>query len=382
MHPRSVHFLWDEPQIATKFTSAVSLHSHTDRSHEGLSILSKYAKENAWVGLAVARAASKYRKVAGRELDLQRTYFVPPLTPAAAYRVEASQIEGIGLDPIVSITDHDTIEAPRQLQTFIEPDKAPISVEWTVPFGPSYFHVGLHNLPRGRANEIVSRLREVQCFGCKQSERTCIGVHDPRCLPDVRDLLEGLSSIPHTLIVLNHPLWDVGGLGALAHRRLLTQFLSQYFTLIDALELNGLRTWAENQSVTKIAAQWNLPVVSGGDRHGWEPNAVINLSRAATFAEFSREIRVKKRSVVLFMKQYKRPLALRKLRIGLEVLKSSPGMSGENTRWSDRIFVPWIDGRVLALSSPEWLATLADEPIERPESAECPPGDALHGTEY
>ncbi len=44
--------------------------------------------------------------------------------------------------------------------------------------------------------------------------------------------------------------------------------------------------------------------------------------------------------------------------------------------------MPWIDGRVLPLSSEEWSATLPDEAVERPKPAECLPSDAVQGTEY
>src|SRR5215510_3860940 len=142
MKHQSVHFLWNEPQIAERFSAGVSLHSHTDCSREGLSIAPQYARENALIGFAVARVSSHYRKVSGKVLDFDRSYFVPPLAPAEAYRVESLQIEMMDLRPIVSITDHDSIAAPRRLQSFVDPEALPISLEWTVPFGPSFFHVG------------------------------------------------------------------------------------------------------------------------------------------------------------------------------------------------------------------------------------------------
>ena len=47
---------------------------------------------------------------------------------------------------MVSITDHDTIEASLQLQMIAENDQVPISVEWTTPYQDTYFHVGVHNM--------------------------------------------------------------------------------------------------------------------------------------------------------------------------------------------------------------------------------------------
>jgi hypothetical protein len=359
----------------------VSLHSHTDHSREGLSIVSRYAEENALIGFAVARISSAYKKFAGRNLDFRRSYFAPPLTPAAAYRLEALQIEAMDMSPMVSITDHDTIEGPKQLQSFVDPETVPVSLEWTVPFGRSYFHLGIHNLPRDRADEIVDALEEIHCSYCKAAQITCVGSHDPRCLPNIGGLLEHLASIPHTLTVLNHPLWDVSGLGDTAHRELLSLFMSRYGEWIHALELNGLRSWHENRDVMALAARWNLPVISGGDRHGCEPNVVVNLTSATTFSQFAGEIRSEATSVVVFLNQYQQPLTFRKLRVAWDVLKTSNGEDGTQ-KWSDRIFMPWSDGRVLPLSSQEWSTALSDEPIVVPEPAECLPCDALQGTEY
>ena len=53
----------------------------------------------------------------------------------------------LGLAPPVSLTDHDGIEAPitlRILDTFRD---LPVSVEWTVPFKETFFHLGVHDLP-------------------------------------------------------------------------------------------------------------------------------------------------------------------------------------------------------------------------------------------
>jgi hypothetical protein len=381
MKRQSVHFLWNEPQITDRFLSAVSLHSHTDRSREGLSSIPRYAEGNALIGLAVARISSAYKKFAGRNLDYHKSYFAPPLAPAAAYRLEALQIETMGLNPIVSITDHDTIEGPKQLQSFVDPETVPVSLEWTVPFGRSYFHLGIHNLPRDRAGEIFTALQEIHCSYCKAAQISCVGTHDARCLPNIGGLLEYLASIPHTLTVLNHPLWDVSGLGESAHQDLLSSFISRYGEWIHALELNGLRTWQENREVMAFAARWNLPVISGGDRHGCEPNAVVNLTCATTFSQFASDIRNHETSVILFLRQYQQPLTLRKLRVVWDVLKTSRNGSGTR-KWSDRIFVPWVDGRVLPLSSQEWSGAFSHEPVVAPEPSECLPCDALQGTEY
>src|SRR5262245_56542449 len=110
MKRQSVHFVWNEPLATNRFTSAVSLHSHTNRSREGFLGIHKYAESSFLIRFAVSRISSRYEKATGKSLDFDRAYFVPPLAPSQAYGVEAAQIEKLGLKPIVSITDHDTIE--------------------------------------------------------------------------------------------------------------------------------------------------------------------------------------------------------------------------------------------------------------------------------
>jgi hypothetical protein len=381
MKRHNVHFLWNEPQITNRFTSAVSLHSHTDRSREGFTGVQKYSEDSVLIRMAIGGISSKYKKVAGMDLDFQKAYFVPPLSPMRAYKVEAEQIKRMGMSPMVSITDHDTIDGARHIRPFVERSATPVSVEWTVPFGPSFFHIGVHNLPEERASEIVEGLCDVQCSYCKNFKISCVGSHDGQCLPKVHEWLENVSAIPDALLVLNHPLWDVSGLGEFAQRKLLTLFLSRYGNWIHAMELNGLRSWQENSDVLAIAEHWKIPVISGGDRHGREANAVLNLTSAESFSQFALEVREEQRSTVLFLRQYQQPLAFRKLRIAWEVLSSAEGTNGRQTRWNDRIYLPWLDGRVLPLSSHEWSSTLANKPIEGPQPADCLPGDAVQRAE-
>ena len=73
--------------------------------------------------------------------------------------------------------------------------------------------------------------------------------------------------------MLNHPLWDLAGVGAAEHERSLRGFLDRYGWRLHALELNGYRPWKENDAVRPIADACGLPLISGGDRHGCEPAA-------------------------------------------------------------------------------------------------------------
>ena len=144
--------------------------------------------------------------------------------------------------------------------------------------------------------------------------------------------------MPDTLIVLNHPLWDENHIGEVAHRECAASFLEAFGPYIHALELNGLRPWRENQAVAQFASSASLPLISGGDRHGREPNACLNLTNAATFPEFVEEIRRDGWSDVLFMSQYREPFKLRILQNMCDILEPDDQHSLGWARWSDRVF--------------------------------------------
>jgi hypothetical protein len=77
-----------------------------------------------------------------------------------AWEVEARQIsDGPGLNPLVWLTDHDAIDAPLALRALGPTRDAPVSAEWTVPFRDTFFHIGVHNLPPERAQELFARMR-------------------------------------------------------------------------------------------------------------------------------------------------------------------------------------------------------------------------------
>ncbi len=168
-----------------------------------------------------------------------------------------------------------------------------------------------------------------------------------RLLPD---LLTWFGRNPGTLVILNHPMWDEKGIGAGRHWSLLREFLRLFGGLIHALELNGLRPWKENQNVMTVAASVKLPVISGGDRHAREPNACINLTNAATFAEFADEVRSDGWSDVLFLPQYQEKFKLRMIRSMCEVMREDPEHELGWTKWSDRVFYLCDDGTARSLS--------------------------------
>ncbi len=267
-------------------------------------------------------------------LQFDRAYWTPPMTGRLALGLEQRQIESIGLRPMVSLSDHDTIEASQLLRVVPETSDVPVSVEWTAPFGKSKFHIGLHNLPSGKANYWMARLK------------ACTAKHHDG---EVCEMLAELHSMPAVLIVVNHPLWNLYKLPAAEFDYELDRFLLEANTCLHAFELNGLRSREENQRVADLAAKWNQVLISGGDRHGCEPNANLNLTRAEDFEEFISEIRNERRSTVLFMPQYEEPMVLRLYQNFLDIIREYPEYPEGQRRWDERTFHPDQDGEMVPL---------------------------------
>jgi hypothetical protein len=87
-------------------------------------------------------------------------------------------------------------------------------------------------------------------------------------------------------------------------------------------------------------------IISGGDRHGCEPNAILNLSNAADFREFVEEIREGRQSTVLIMHQYAEPLGWRFYRNFTHVISDYPGHPEGRRRWDERTFHPDREGEM------------------------------------
>jgi hypothetical protein len=79
-------------------------------------------------------------------VDFWKGYWTPPLPPLSAFQLEREQIENeLGLNPLISLTDHDSIEAPMLLRVVPEARRVPVSLEWTLPFHDTILHLGIHN---------------------------------------------------------------------------------------------------------------------------------------------------------------------------------------------------------------------------------------------
>lgn len=334
----TISYQWRDQNASSDFRSGVSLHSHTNQSKETLDLLADLGNRYSLLRRLLSRLERRSEAVFGVRLDYAASYWTPPVTPKMTFDQESHQIESLGLAPMVSITDHDTINAPMLLRTVPGARQIPVSVEWSVPYGTQFFHLGVHNLPSARAFEWMQTLAS---FTATPSAST------PARLAEI---LRALHDEPNVLVVFNHPLWDLYLIGQEKHRFLMNEFLQKNGAYIHALELNGLRNWEENRDVQLLAEQWNMLTISGGDRHGMEPNANINLTQATSFTEFVHEIRREKRSHVLFMPQYAKPWKHRILQSTLDAIRYYPDFPQGSRKWDERVYHPDANGFARPLS--------------------------------
>lgn len=321
---------WQNPAACRRYRTGVSLHSHTLHSRESLGFLTAICEGIPVISAKVRGYREQYFARHGRQLDLARAWWTPVLCSQQAWSTEKTQIEEkLELEALVSLSDHDSIEAGTRL-SMSEPGNAiPTSVEWTVPFRQTFFHIGVHNLPRYEAPQWMERMRALTARPTDKA---------------TGELLEALHADPATLIIFNHPMWDEKSIGSALHWKLFQEFWGKHRHFIHAMELNGLRPWHENQAVVKLAERCARPLISGGDRHAREPNACLNLTNAATFAEFVEEVRKDGRSDVIFMPQYRENFKFRIIQNMCEVLRNDESHSLGWERWSDRIFYLCDDG--------------------------------------
>jgi hypothetical protein len=340
MSQSSVSYLWREPEAAKGFTTGVSLHSHTNQSKETLDFISELSKDWSVLQPVIRWAEKRCRRFTGIDPDYARSYWTPPLTPSLALDLERRQIEEkLQLPGLVSITDHDDIQAPMLLRTVPSSRHIPVSVEWTVPFGATAFHLGIHNLPSATGTAWMERLAAFTAMP--------VATRAPKLLTEMLAELDEISSV---LIVFNHPLWDLYRVGNEKHDVLVNEFLAVNGQFVHALELNGLRDWKENRDAATLAGKWNQLVISGGDRHGVEPNANVNLTRARSFNEFVHEVRRERQSHVLFMPQYAEPWKHRILQSTLAAIRDYPDFPEGARLWDERVYHPDADGVMQPLS--------------------------------
>lgn len=191
-------------------------------------------------------------------VDFTKAFWTPPLTPMRAYETEKDQVEDVlGLGSLVSLTDHDNIEAPTQLRGVAETSQIPLALEWSVPFRGTTFHIGVHNLPSAGAQSIVAELND-----CTRNptERRIV------------ELLAMLDQIPDVLVVFNHPLWNQSCTGKARDAEILHEFLRQTSKFLHAFEFNATR------STRKTRGSFNWP--SAGTAR-WFPAETATVANPA-----------------------------------------------------------------------------------------------------
>ena len=340
--------------LSKDFKSGVSLHCHTQHSRELLEFVPHVAAKLPVIKHFWEYERKRYEKRTNRKVDLSDSFWTPPLSADKVYNLEREQINRyLGLEGLVSLTDHDEIAATLQNRRELEhAADAPISLEWTVPFEGGFFHVGVHNLPESRAHEITKDLLDLTF-----AEKRGLTFGENR----LTELFTLLNEIPQVLIVLNHPLWDIEHFGKERHAVLLDAFLAKHSRHIHAFEINGFRSWSENFAVLEMADAFGFPVVSGGDRHGCQPNAVVNLTTSRTFDEFAEQIRRDKHSRVVLMPNYSQPLGWRQLETFADILRYYPDYDEARKHWLGRVHVGIDERGVQPLSffwrkgGPKWL---------------------------
>ncbi len=337
---QTVSYLWREPHAPDGFTAGVSLHSHTNQSKETLDFIAELSNDWGVLQPIMRWCERRSVKTSGIQPDYARSYWTPPLTPRLAFDLERLQIENnLQMQAMVSITDHDDIRAPMLLRSLESARQIPVSLEWTVPIGKGAIHLGIHNLPSATGAEWMRRMEAFTAIPVAQ-----------RPAKMLTDMLAELDELPGVLIVFNHPLWDLYRIGTAKHRFLVNDFLAVNGQFCHAVELNGLRNWDENRDVATLAKQWNQLLISGGDRHGIEPNANVNLTRATSFTGFVNEVRRERISHVLFMPQYAEPWKHRILNSTLAAIRNYPDFPEGSRKWDERVYHPDANGTMQALS--------------------------------
>src|SRR5262249_53146987 len=94
--------------------------------------------------------------------------------------------------------------------------------------------------------------------------------------------------------------------------------------------------------------------------HGVTPNSIVNLTRASSFAEFVRELRVERVTQCVVFPEYADPFPARLLQTAEDVLKPQRCPGQPLRTWADRVFTKSADGEERPISSmweggPPWL---------------------------
>ena len=147
----TISTIWEEPLAASRIHGRVAqLHKLLGEDPALLPC--------AGPGCSWRRYETRCRERYGVVLEFDRRTGDRPCS-RAAYCLEARQIQNLGLEPLVLITNHDTMDGASLLRTLPTSRHIPMSVEWSVEFGQTVFHLGIHTLPSSLAARWMERFR-------------------------------------------------------------------------------------------------------------------------------------------------------------------------------------------------------------------------------
>jgi hypothetical protein len=254
-----------------EFASVVCLHTHSSYSQENLAGLN-WVVELGYMRPFKGLLQRSFGLAGIPDLDYGELGYRPPFRPNDIWRMETGNARRLGIDRLLlAITDHDEVAGSLELlrQNPDHAESIALGEELSIRYDGHVFHLGLSGLPEDRLHDVDASLRASARSG-----------H----LDAVFDELDSLGC----LVVLNHPLitWnrvptEVPALG----------LLRRYGWAIAALELNAMRSSAENLRVIELARHVDKPLVGGGDSHLLMPSGALCASRAATYADFIAEVR-------------------------------------------------------------------------------------------
>ncbi len=338
----NIRFLERGKGLGERAQTGVSLLCHTLHSKEMLDFVPYYALRIPVASYFLRRYMRHSEKLIGGSIDFTKGHWTPPLTGQEVFCSEKENLSKLGLETIVSITDHDSISANLELRRETNDAQCPISMEWTVPFEEGFFHLGVHNLPMEKA---AAMTEELLAYTHSKSKPNNEKLHL---------LFKMLNEIPDVLIVLNHQIWDIEMIGQHAHELLLGRFVAIHAKWIHAIEINGFRSWVENVAAADLANSLNLPTSSGGDRHCLQNNTMVNVTNAASFGEFADEIRNDRHSRIAVMHEYNAPLPSRQLRSIAQILGRYSHFPKDRRNWTDRVYLNYGDDSGLRTLTEHW----------------------------
>jgi hypothetical protein len=121
-----------QADVFSRFRCGVSLHSHTMHSKEYLGRLPTYIAKFPIGSYILEREIGRLHLYEGRIFNFKKVYWTPPLSPREAHELEKQQIKKtLGLRALVSLSDHDSVEAGLHLRMLAGTSRLPFP--WSGP---------------------------------------------------------------------------------------------------------------------------------------------------------------------------------------------------------------------------------------------------------